>query len=107
MPSPPASGFHAAAARTNPQPARNRTRRRVRRRRAQVLEKTFYMDDPDEIVPDRFIGCAIDWAPGKDTTVTVVKKRVPGKGGKGGAPKGGGVTVKQTKPCDSFFNFFK
>ncbi|KAF8057726.1 NAP1 [Scenedesmus sp. PABB004] len=72
-----------------------------------VLEKTFYMENPDEIVPDKFIGCTIDWAsPGADTTVTTVKKRVADKkGGRGG--KGGGLTVSSTKPCDSFFNFFK
>lgn len=69
----------------------------------QVLEKTFYMENPDEIVPDKFVGCTIDWLPGKDTTVIVVKKKVADK--KGG--KKGGVTVSQTKPCQSFFNFFR
>jgi Nucleosome assembly protein (NAP) len=69
-----------------------------------TLSKTFYMEDPDEIVPDRFEGCDIDWAPGKDTTVTLVKRRVADK--KGGK-KGGGAAVTSTKPCDSFFNFFK
>jgi hypothetical protein len=69
----------------------------------QVLEKTFYMEDPDEIVPEKFVGCSIDWLPGKDTTVTTVKKKVSDK--KGG--KGAKVTVSQQKPCDSFFNFFK
>lgn len=34
----------------------------------QVLEKTFYMENPDEIVPEKFVGCTIDWAAGKDTT---------------------------------------
>lgn len=71
----------------------------------EVLTKTFYMEDPDEIVPDRFVGCDIDWAPGKDTTVQQVKKRVGG--GKKGGGGGKGVTVTSTKPCDSFFNFFK
>jgi hypothetical protein len=33
-----------------------------------VLEKTFYMDNPDEVVPEKFVGCTIDWAAGKDTT---------------------------------------
>jgi hypothetical protein len=36
----------------------------------QVLEKTFYMENPDEVVPDKFVGCTIDWAAGKDTTGT-------------------------------------
>ena len=35
---------------------------------SQVLEKTFYMENPDEVVPDKFVGCTIDWAAGKDTT---------------------------------------
>eukprot|EP00878_Enallax_costatus_P016212 GHUV01017005.1.p1 GENE.GHUV01017005.1~~GHUV01017005.1.p1 ORF type:complete len:194 (+),score=73.91 GHUV01017005.1:117-698(+) len=68
-----------------------------------VLDKTLYMVNPDEIVPDKFVGCNIDWLPGKDTTVTVVKKKMNDK--KGG--KKGGITVTQTKPCQSFFNFFK
>jgi hypothetical protein len=34
----------------------------------QVLHKTFYMENPDEVVPDKFVGCTIDWAAGKDTT---------------------------------------
>lgn len=34
----------------------------------QVLEKTFYMENPDEVVPEKFVGCTIDWAAGKDTT---------------------------------------
>jgi hypothetical protein len=69
----------------------------------QVLEKTFYMENPDEIVPDKFVGCSIDWAAGKDTTVTTVKKSVGSKKNKAKGP----VTINQTKPCDSFFNFFK
>lgn len=69
----------------------------------QVLEKTFYMANPDEIIPDKFVGCNIEWLSGMDTTVTVVKKKVSDK--KGG--KKGAVTVSQNKPCESFFNFFK
>jgi hypothetical protein len=69
----------------------------------QVLEKTFYMENPDEIVPDKFVGCSIDWAAGQDTTVMQVRKKVGDKKGKGK----GAVTINQTKPCDSFFNFFK
>jgi hypothetical protein len=41
-----------------------------------TLEKTFYMEDPDEVVPRKFVGSAIAWEQGKDTTVTLVKKRV-------------------------------
>lgn len=26
------------------------------------------MENPDEVVPDKFVGCTIDWAAGKDTT---------------------------------------
>lgn len=69
----------------------------------QVLEKTFYMENPDEIVPDKFVGCTIDWLPGQDTTMTAVKKKVADK--KKG--KGATLTVSESKPCDSFFNFFK
>eukprot|EP00879_Flechtneria_rotunda_P006760 GHRR01007104.1.p1 GENE.GHRR01007104.1~~GHRR01007104.1.p1 ORF type:complete len:348 (+),score=127.01 GHRR01007104.1:91-1134(+) len=67
-----------------------------------VLEKTFYMENPDEIVPDRFIGCTIDWQPGKDTTVATVQRQVRDK-----KKKGSMVTISQTKPTNSFFNFFK
>lgn len=66
------------------------------------------MENPDEIVPDKFVGCKIDWLPGKDTTVTQTKKKVKdSKGGNKGGKKGGSMTVTQTKPCQSFFNFFK
>lgn len=34
----------------------------------QMLEKTFYMENPDEVVPEKFVGCTINWAAGKDTT---------------------------------------
>jgi nucleosome assembly protein 1-like 1 len=65
------------------------------------------MDDAAELVPRKFVGSSIEWAPGKDTTVAVVKKRVK-KDKKGGV--GGGApaaTVSRTEPCDSFFNFFR
>ncbi len=42
----------------------------------QTLEKTFYIDDPKDLVPRSFEGTPIDWAKGKDTTVTVVKRKV-------------------------------
>jgi nucleosome assembly protein 1-like 1 len=63
------------------------------------------MDDPDEVVPRKFVGTTIDWAAGKDVTVTTVKRRAGGgkKGGKGGPA----ATVTKTEPCDSFFNFFR
>lgn len=67
----------------------------------EMLEKTFYMENPDEVVPEKFVGCTINWAAGKDTTVEQVKKKSKGKKG---APA---VVVTQNKPCDSFFNFFK
>lgn len=46
----------------------------------------------------------IEWASGKDTTVTLVKKRVQDKKGKG---RGAAATVSKMEPCDSFFNFFR
>lgn len=46
----------------------------------------------------------IEWAAGKDTTVTVVKKRVQDKKGGKGRPA---ATISKTEPCDSFFNFFR
>jgi hypothetical protein len=69
----------------------------------QVLEKTFYLEDPIEIVPEKFVGTSIEWAPGKDTTVKTVRKKMKDKKLKGQAPA---VTVTDTVPCDSFFNFF-
>ncbi|KAI8466552.1 MAG: nucleosome assembly protein-domain-containing protein [Monoraphidium minutum] len=69
-----------------------------------TLEKTFYMEDPDEVVPRKFVGTQIEWQSGKDTTVTVVKKRVADKKGGKGRPT---ATINKTEPCDSFFNFFR
>ena len=69
----------------------------------QVLEKTFYLEDPIEIVPEKFVGTTIDWSPGKNTTVKTVRKKMKDKKLKGKAPA---VTVTDTVPCDSFFNFF-
>lgn len=51
----------------------------------QVLEKTFYMENPDEIVPEKFVGCTIDWAAGKDTTGDPLRTGQGGQGRQGGA----------------------
>jgi len=69
----------------------------------EVLEKTFYLEDPIEIVPEKFVGTTIDWSSGKNTTVKTVRKKMKDKKLKGKAPA---VTVTDTVPCDSFFNFF-
>lgn len=69
----------------------------------QTLEKTYFMEASDELIPLKFVGTDISWQPSKDTRVQVVKKRVQDKKLKGKAPA---VTVSRTEPCDSFFNFF-
>jgi len=48
-------------------------------------------------------GCKIDWKPGKNTSVKVIKQKVKAKG-KG---KGGPKFVTKEEKRDSFFNFFK
>lgn len=45
-----------------------KTNKHTHNTQLQVLEKTFYMDNPDEVVPDKFVGTTIDWAAGKDCT---------------------------------------
>jgi len=66
-----------------------------------VLTKTYHMLDDTEPVLERSEGCTIDWKPGKNCTVKVMKKK-PKKGAKPDAKP-------QTKiePVESFFNFFK
>eukprot|EP00775_Hariotina_reticulata_P013193 gene13193-13324_t len=65
-----------------------------------VLTKSYFMLDDDEPVLERSHGTAIDWKPGKNLTVKVMKKK-PKKGARPDAKP-------QTKlePVESFFNFF-
>lgn len=65
-----------------------------------VLTKSYHMLDDDEPVLERSEGTEIDWKPGKNITVKVMKKK-PKKGARPDAKP-------QTKlePVDSFFNFF-
>lgn len=65
-----------------------------------VLTKTYHMLDDTEPVLEKAEGCSIDWKPGKNCTVKVMKKK-PKKGGKPDAKP-------QTKieQVESFFNFF-
>jgi len=58
-------------------------------------------------------GTPIDWAPGKNVTVKVLRRgrggrsgRGRGRGGRGGGGGGGGGGAVRTEPTDSFFNFF-
>eukprot|EP00877_Chromochloris_zofingiensis_P011265 jgi/Chrzof1/6392/Cz18g08180.t1 len=64
----------------------------------QVLTKTYIMLDDDEPVLEKSEGSTIDWLPGKNVTVKVLKKK----------PKKGSTAKPQTKTeqVDSFFNFF-
>lgn len=68
-----------------------------------VLEKTYIMDDTEELIPKRFIGTKIDWKAGKNVTVEVKKKKTQDKKLKGKAPA---AVVTSEEPCDSFFNWF-
>lgn len=65
-----------------------------------VLTKSYHMLDDDEPVLERSEGTEIDWKPGKNITVKVMKKK-PKKGARPDAKP-------QTKlePVESFFNFF-
>lgn len=68
-----------------------------------VLEKTYVMEDMEQLIPKRFTGCTISWAPGKDTTVITRTKKVQDRKLRGKAPA---VAVTQSEPCESFFTFF-
>lgn len=65
-----------------------------------VLTKSYVMQAEEDQELDQAIGCPIEWKPGKDLTVRIMKKKI--RGSKGGA----GRTVTKKEPCDSFFNFF-
>lgn len=74
------------------------------------LSKTFYMEDAAELVPKRFVGTDIAWAPGRDPTVAEVRrKKKKGGGKKGGAAAAAGddAAAPALEPCDSFFRFFR
>eukprot|EP00961_Rhodomonas_salina_P104013 1399950-Rhodomonas_salina.1 len=65
------------------------------------LTKTYFMADAsDDPVLENAEGTEIDWAPGKNVTVKILKKNQRNKKGKGTR------TVTKTEPCESFFNFF-
>lgn len=36
-----------------------------------TLEKTYLMEDMENLIPSKFMGTSIDWKPGMDTTVQV------------------------------------
>ena len=66
-----------------------------------VLTKTYLMaDTSDDPVLEKAIGTPIDWAPGKNVTVKIKKKKQRNKKGSGTR------TVTKEEPCESFFNFF-
>lgn len=64
------------------------------------ISKTYIMDQEGEEDLERAVGDKIDWKPGKDLTVRIMKKKV--RGGRGGT----GKVITKKEPCDSFFNFF-
>ena len=64
------------------------------------IEKRYHMEDDSEDAVLNYIVCDdIDWKPGKNLTVKVLRKK----------PKPGAKNQKQitkTEPCESFFTFF-
>lgn len=64
-----------------------------------ALTKTYCMVDEDDPILEKAIGTEINWHPGKNITVKVMKKK-PKKGSKNAKP------VTKTEQCESFFNFF-
>ena len=70
------------------------------------LQNDYDKDDPLEYDgPEvmKAIGCAIDWKPGKNPGVKIIKQKIKPKG-KG---KGGVKFVTKEEKRDTFFNFFK
>jgi len=74
-----------------------------------VLTKSYFLAEDDnlygELIFDHAEGTKINWKPGKNLTVKIVKKTqkpARGRGKKGGAPR----TISTEEPCDSFFLFF-
>lgn len=68
-----------------------------------TLEKTYILDDTEELVPKQFIGTKIDWKAGKNLTVEMKKKKATDKRLRG---KAAAAVVTTEEPCDSFFNWF-
>lgn len=66
----------------------------------EVLEKTYFMLADDDGVLEKAEGTKVQWHPGKDVTVKVMKKK-PKKGGKPEAKP-----QMKTEKVESFFNFF-
>lgn len=65
-----------------------------------LLTKTYYLVEEEELMLDRAEGSQIDWKEGQNLTVKTVRKRQKHRGGKNVR------TVTKQVPCDSFFNFF-
>jgi len=73
-----------------------------------VLTKVYYLVDDeyyDNLVFDKVEGCKINWKPGKNLTVKLVKKKQKSRGGRSAKKQPQRVTTEE-EPCDSFFNFF-
>mmetsp|Transcript_53497 Transcript_53497/g.88869 ORF Transcript_53497/g.88869 Transcript_53497/m.88869 type:complete len:376 (+) Transcript_53497:90-1217(+) len=65
-----------------------------------ILSKSYYMLEEEELILDHAEGTKIDWKPGKNVTVKLMKKKTSGRGRKPAK------TITKMEPCDSFFNFF-
>jgi nucleosome assembly protein 1-like 1 len=66
----------------------------------QTIEKRYHMEDDSEDAVLNYIVCDdIDWKPGKNLTVKVLRKK-PKPGAKNQKP------ITKTEPCESFFTFF-
>jgi nucleosome assembly protein 1-like 1 len=64
------------------------------------IEKRYHMEDDSEDAVLNYIVCDdIDWKPGKNLTVKVLRKK-PKPGAKNQKP------ITKTEPCESFFTFF-
>jgi len=64
------------------------------------LTKKYVMVDEEEPTLDNAEGTEIQWKPGKNVTVKIMRKKQKHKSGKGSR------TITKEEPCDSFFNFF-
>lgn len=65
-----------------------------------ALSKVYYLADTDDCpVLDKALGTEIQWKPGKNATIRVVKRKT--KNG-----KTAGKVITRREPCGSFFNFF-
>ena len=64
-----------------------------------VLSKSYHMVDEEDPILEFSEGTEIDWLPGKNLCVKVLRKK-PKKGVKNAKP------ITKTERCESFFNFF-